>query len=182
MNKKLLIGLALITLSAMGCAMMMDMQAREKTYGKAAPVITASFASKELRPGDNWKIYLKASDPDGDMESIVAVVEQKGLGPYPVSYTRLKEGNQKELSGYVFLNTSGPYGESWLYSYSLTVTVQIRDKARHYSQPLVFPVSFDLRYTQQSPPPGTFEENNLGPVLVVLRPIDGGGGAPIDSD
>lgn len=45
MNKKLLIGLALI-LPAMGCAAMMDMQVREKTYGKAAPVITASFASQ----------------------------------------------------------------------------------------------------------------------------------------
>jgi hypothetical protein len=75
----------------------------------------------------------------------------------------------------VFLNTSGPYGDSWLYSYSLTITIQMKDKAGHYSQPVVFPVSFDLRYTQQSPPPGTFEENNLGPILVELRPIDGGG-------
>jgi hypothetical protein len=164
-----------LVLPAVGCAMMMDMQVREKTYGKAAPVITASFASQELRPGDNWKIYLKASDPDGDMESIVAVVDQKGVGSYPLSSTKLKEGNGKELSGYVFLNTSGPYGDSWLYSYSLTITVQIKDKAGHYSQPVVFTVSFDLRYTQQSPPPGTFEENNLGPILVELRPIDGGG-------
>lgn len=174
MNKKLLAGLALILLSVVGCAMMMDMQVREKAYGKAAPVITESFASKELRPGDHWKIYLKAYDPDGDMESIVAVVDQKGLGAYPLSFTRIKEGNGKELSGYVFLNTSGPYGDSWLYSYSLTVTVQVRDKARHYSEPVNFTVSFDLRYTQQSPPPGTFEEKNLGPILVQLRPIDGG--------
>jgi len=177
MNKKLLIGLALI-LPAMGCATMMDMQAREKTYGKAAPVITESFASQELRPGDTWKIYLKASDPDGDLQSVVAVVEQKGVGSYPLSYTKLKEGNQKELSGYVYLNTSGPYGDSWLYSYSLTITVQVKDKAGHYSQPVVFPVSFNNRFTQQPPPSGIYEENNLGPVLVVLHPIDGG--APSD--
>jgi hypothetical protein len=174
MNKRVIAVMALI-LPAVGCAMMMDMQTREKAYGKAAPVITASFASQELRPGDNWKIYLKASDPDGDMESVVAVVDQKGVGSYPLSFTKLKEGNGKELSGYVFLNTSGPYGDSWLYSYSLTITIQMKDKAGHYSQPVVFPVSFDLRYTQQSPPPGTFEENNLGPILVELRPIDGGG-------
>jgi hypothetical protein len=173
MNKMVFVGMALI-LPAMGCATMMDMQAAEKIYGKAAPVITTSFASQELSPGDNWKIYLKASDPDGDMQSVVAVVEQRGVGTYPVSTTKLKEGNQKELSGYVFLNTSGPYGDSWLQSYSLTITVQIKDKAGHYSQPVVFPVSFNLSYTQQSPPPGTYEENNLGPVLVVLRPIDGG--------
>ncbi|KPK89516.1 MAG: hypothetical protein AMJ94_11895, partial [Deltaproteobacteria bacterium SM23_61] len=81
-----------LILPAAGCAMMMDMQAREKTFGKAAPVITASFASPELSPGDTWKVYLKASDPDGDMESIVAVVDQTGLGSYPLSFTKLKEG------------------------------------------------------------------------------------------
>ena len=173
MRKMIFAGLALI-LTVAGCATMMDMQAREKTYGKAAPVITESFASQEMRPGDNWKIYLKASDQDGDMQSVVAVVDQKGVGPYPVSFTKLKERNQKELSGYVYLNTSGPYGDSWLYSYSLTITVQIKDKAGHYSQPVVFSVSFNNRFTQQAPPPGIYEENNLGPVLVVLRPIDGG--------
>jgi hypothetical protein len=181
MNKMAMVAMALILPTA-GCAMMMDMQMREEKFGKAAPVITASFASPELSPGDNWKIYLKASDPDGDMDSIVAVVDQTGVGSYPLSFTKLKEGNGKELSGYVFLSTSGPSGDSWLYSYSLTVTVQIKDKARHYSQPVVFPVSFNLRYTQQAPPPATFEENNLGPILVDLRPVDGGEGASNDFD
>jgi hypothetical protein len=180
MNRKLLVGLALILLPAMGCATMMDMQEREKIYGKTAPVITESFASQELRPGDDWKIYLKASDPDGDMQSVVAVVEERGVGPLPVSITKLKEGNQKDLSGYVFLNTAGPYGVSWLYSYSLTIMVQIKDKAGHYSNPVVFSVSFNDRYTQQPPPPGVFRENNLGPVLVELRPIDGGTGHDFD--
>jgi hypothetical protein len=84
------------------------------------------------------------------------------------------------LSGYVFLNTAGPYGVSWLYSYSLTIMVQIKDKAGHYSNPVFFHVSFDNRYTQQPPPPGVFRENNLGPVLVELRPIDGGAGHDFD--
>ncbi len=179
MNKMVFVAMALI-LPAVGCASMMDMQARENTYGKAAPVIAASFASQELRPGDSWKIYLKASDPDGDMQSVVAVVEERGVGPLPISYTKLKDGNQKELSGYVYLNTSGPYGDSWLYSYSLTITIQIKDKAGHLSQPVSFPVSFGNRATQQSPPPGTYAENNLGPVMVVLRPIDGGVGTDFD--
>jgi hypothetical protein len=113
------------------------------------------------------------------MQSVVAVVEERGVGPLPISYTKLKDGNQKELSGYVYLNTSGPYGDSWLYSYSVTITIQIMDKAGHYSQPAVFPVSFNGRYIQQPPPPGTFAENDLGPVLAVLRPIDGGTGVDL---
>ncbi len=171
MRKMIFAGLALI-LTVSGCATMMGMEEREKLYGKASPVIIESFASKEIKAGDQWKIYLKASDPDGDMESVFAVVEQRGQGPYPGSYTRLKEGNLKELSGYVFLNTSGPYGNSWLYSYSLTVWVQIKDKAGHLSQPVSFQVSFNNRVTEQPPPSGTYEEKSLGPILVVLRPIE----------
>ncbi len=34
----------------------------------ASPVITSHFASSDLRPGDTWKIYLKASDSEGDMK------------------------------------------------------------------------------------------------------------------
>ena len=33
---------------------------------KEGPVIGQSFASKEMRPGDVWKVYLKASDPGED--------------------------------------------------------------------------------------------------------------------
>jgi hypothetical protein len=56
--------------------------AAEKAEGKAAPTITASFAASEMTPGATWKIYLKASDPDGDMRYIVAVVKQAGTGVY----------------------------------------------------------------------------------------------------
>lgn len=178
--KNIIVAGMVVLLLTVGCATMMSFEEREKTYGKEAPVITETFASKQMNPADTWKVYLKASDPDGDMESVVAVVEQSGLGPYPVSFTKLREGNRKELSGYVFLNTSGPQGSSWLHSYSLTLTVQVKDKAGHYSQPAVFAVSFNNRFTQQPPPPGIYEENNLGPILVVLRPIDGGAQTDFD--
>jgi hypothetical protein len=70
---------------------------------KAAPVITQSFASPQIAPGKNWRIYLKASDADGDMEGIVSTVHQPGVGTYPVSSTRTGENYRKELSGYVYL-------------------------------------------------------------------------------
>jgi uncharacterized protein YceK len=69
-----------VLLLTVGCATMMSFEEREKTYGKEASVITGSYASKQMKPGDTWKVYLKASDPDGDMESIVATVDMVGTG------------------------------------------------------------------------------------------------------
>jgi len=76
-----------------------------KIYGRGVPVITQSFASNEIRPGETWKVYLNAHDPDGDMKQIVCVIEQPGVGVYPAAYTRIKADNRKELSGYIYLTT-----------------------------------------------------------------------------
>ena len=172
----ILAGMAAVLLMA-GCATIKSVEEREKTYGKEAPVITETFASKQLRPGDTLKIYLKASDPGGDIYKIVAMVNQPGLGLYPVSYTQVPQENGKELSGYVYLNTQGPYDVGWQNFLSLSVTVQIQDRAGHFSEPVIFPLSFQSRYTQEPPPSGKFKEQDLGPIMVVLRPPDGDQGS-----
>ena len=168
MKNKIVAGLVLLLLIA-GCATMMSFEEREKTYGKEASVITETFASKQLRPGDTWKVYLKASDPDGDMQSIVATVDLVGSGTHPASFTRIKDGNRKELSGYVSLNTWNPSGEGWLNNLTLTLTVQIKDRAGHLSKAVTFPLEFNSRYVQEPPPPGVFPEQNLGPIMITLR-------------
>ena len=48
--------------------------------GQGYKVITQSFASQEINPGGTWKIYLKASNPDGEMMSIYDSVDQPGVG------------------------------------------------------------------------------------------------------
>ncbi len=173
MKKKLFI-FPLLFLFVMGCAMMMDMTAREKVYGKAAPVITDSFASKELMPGDTWKVYLKASDPDGDMDYVISEIYQPGVGDYPISFTRIREGNGRELNGYVYLNTLGSMGSQWENFWTITLTVFIKDKAGHYSKPVAFQVTFQGRSSQEPPPSGVFQEQDLGPILVTLHPITDG--------
>ena len=171
MKSRIAVGMVILLL-VVGCATTMNFEEREKAYGKEASVITETFASKQMRPGDTWKIYLNASDPGGDMNKIVVLVNHPGLGPYPISFTKIKEGNGKELSGYIYLNTSGPYGSDWQNFLAISVTVQIQDRAGHFSEPVSFPLSFQNRYTQDPPPPGKFKEESLGPILVVLRPPD----------
>lgn len=168
MKNRIVAGMVVLLLTV-GCATMMSFEEKEKIYGKETPVITETYASKQINPVDTWKVYLKASDPDGDMESVVATVHMVGSGTHPVSYTRIKDGNRKDLSGYVSLSTSNPSGEGWLNNLTLTLTVQIKDRAGHLSKAVTFPLEFNSRYVQESPPPGVFPEQYLGPIMITLR-------------
>lgn len=173
MRSKGLAGVIFLLLGAVSCAHLGGMEEKEKIYGKNSPVIEKSFASSQLRPGALWKIYIRASDPDGDMETIETVVEQTGMGTYPASFIRIKSENGKELSGYVYLNMSGPSGYDFLYNQELTVSVQIKDKAGHTSSPVSFKVLLLAGKVPKTPPEGVFKEAELGPIMVTLRPASG---------
>jgi hypothetical protein len=168
MERKFLAGFLLLFFLT-GCLAMEPIEVREKTFGKGVPVVSESFASPKITAGGTWKVYLTASDPDGDMKNIVSVIDQSGVGTYPVSITRIKDGDRQELSGYVYLNT--PLGFDML---NLTLHIQIEDKAGHYSKPASFPLTFAARDRQEPPPQGLFKEKNLGPILIQLRTILGG--------
>jgi hypothetical protein len=168
MKNKIVAGLIILLLTA-GCATLMSFEEKEKVYGKETPVISESYASKQINPGDTWKVYLKASDPDGDMDSIVAVINMVGSGTHPVSFTRIMDGSRKNLSGYLSLSTINPSGDAWLNNLTLTLTVQIKDRVGHLSQPATFTLEFNRRYSQEPPPPGVFPEQYLGPIMITLR-------------
>jgi hypothetical protein len=148
------------------------MEIKADAEGRGTPLITQSFASKQIGPNDTWKVYLKASHPDGKMKNIFSLIEQPGVGTYSASITRIKEENRKELSGYIYLNTLGPGNQ--LNFVNLTLTVQIQDMAGHFSAPAVFPLSIYTRFTQEGPPQGVFKEQDLGPIMIRLSTIDGG--------
>lgn len=167
MYKKLTIIVSLLFLMA-GCAALDPVEVREQKYGKSIPIISESFASKQIKPGDTWKVYLKAYDPDGDMQNIVCVIDQAGKGVYPVSRTKIREEDRKELSGFVYLFTAGIQGLNYV---PLTLTVQIEDKAGHFSQPVSFPLYINNVSNQEKPPSGVFQEKELGPILINLRPL-----------
>jgi len=163
----------MILVGILGCAHTGGIEEKEQTFGKNPPVIKQSFASNQLKPGDQMRIYVLASDPDGDMHTLIAVVQQPGMGSYPVSRTKIKEENAKELSGYFYLNTGGPFGTGFLENQELTVTLQIKDKAGHASQPVTLGVQFLSGQPPKSPPSGVFKEDALGPIMVTLRPASG---------
>jgi hypothetical protein len=135
------------------------------------PVVTQFFAAQEIRPGETWKIYLRASDPEGEMKAIYATIDQPGRGPQSAGPIPVPEGQRRELSGFLYLNTAGNPGSAFL---NLTLTVQIRDRAGNYSHPISFSLALNPRAVQESPPAGVFEERDLGPIMVSLDPGTGG--------
>ena len=166
MKRKPLAVFVILFLAA-GFSTMMAAEIQERKDVKAVPVITQSFAAREVKPGDTWKVYLNASNPDGGLTNIYAVVDQPGGAEYPVSIIRILGQNHKELSGYIYLNTWTPYAT--LEFVSLKLTVQVQDRAGRFSAPVVFPLFIHSRAIQEPPPQGVFKEDDLGPVLVSLR-------------
>jgi len=153
-----------------GCAFLGGIAEREKIYGKAAPVITEAFASKQVSSGDTWRVYINASDVDGDMDQIYCSIDQAGVEPrYPTTYTKIRQDQQKNLSGYLNLDTSGLYRSIDIY-----LTLSIRDKAGHFGAPATFPLNIiqpsgrQKEIRQEDPPPGIFQNKDLGRIMIVL--------------
>jgi hypothetical protein len=105
------------------------------------------------------------------MKAIYATVDQPGRGPQSAGPILIPEGQRRELSGFLYLNTFGTPGLVFM---NLTLTVQIQDRAGNYSHPISFPLTLNPRAVQESPPTGTFEERDLGPILVTLDAGTGG--------
>jgi hypothetical protein len=130
--------------------------------GENAPVITIAFASKELPPGDTWKVFLRAQDPGGDMNRIVCTLEQPGGAP-AVSFIEIRDDRRGNLSGYVYLNTTGALGFPFA---SCRLTIQIQDQKGNLSNSVSFPLSLNPKAVPQIPPAGAFQDEDLGPVQV----------------
>lgn len=129
------------------------------------PVITNAFASGELAPGETWKIFLQAEDPDGDMVRIICTFEQPGGGVQPAAFIKIREDRRRNLSGYIFLNTAEAPGQSFAGG---RLTVQIQDRKGALSNSESFAVDLNPRALQKNPPPGVFRDENLGPVQLVF--------------
>ena len=167
MNRKFFAGgMALFLFT--GCSACESLEVKELKYGKAPPVIEQSFASKAMRKGDTWRIYLRASDPDGDMKTIIAYFKRgAGGGPTAVSHTQIKENDRREINGYLYWYP-GPEVDGFP---EIAMTIQIEDMAGHFSKPFSLPLRIQPSGSQELPPEGAFQEKELGPIMITLKPV-----------
>ena len=100
------------------------------------------------------------------MKYIFITISQPGVGIYPVSITRVKDENRKELSGYIYLNTA-PAAQANFFNLTLTLSVSIKGTGG-FSEPAMFALAFKGKPSLEGPPDGVFKEQNLGPISVSL--------------
>jgi len=167
MDRKFFTGILALLLFT-GCTACESLEVKEEKYGKALPVIEQSFASKAMRKGDTWRIYLRASDPDGDMKTILAYFKKGGGGgPTAVSHTQIKENDRREINGYLYWHP-GPEVENFS---EMAMTIQIEDMAGHFSKSVSLPLRIQPSGSQELPPEGAFQEKELGPIMITLKPV-----------
>ena len=125
------------------------------------PEIIFSWAQASIRQGDDWRIYISATDPDGDMTRIYCRVDQPGGQVYRIDMTNIKRGMEGHLSGHLVLRT---YSSQDLFGTSLTLIVIIADRAGNESKPVAFPLTIDGDRMQPPPfdrlPPGALKQLN----------------------
>lgn len=98
--------------------------------GPNPPLLEDIFAASAVPRGGVWNVFVKGSDPDGDMSHLWVIVSQ--LGKRSESETiALKGSDQRAFSGYFTIYPRGANFSPWE---DLRVTVRIRDRAGHLSE------------------------------------------------
>jgi hypothetical protein len=140
-------------------------QQLEEAYGTAPPTIDSTFASKTILPRSVWRIYLNASDPDGDIQYAQFWVEVPwNTSPFLVKVNPEQDGS---LSGYFefdmlwFLN----FAPMWI-----RVQVTLEDKAKHKSELVEYVASISASSQPDLPPKGLFQQRFLGRIPAELMP------------
>lgn len=101
--------------------------------GPNPPRIDGTFAVSSMWLGKTWEIFVEGSDPDGDMDYIWAEVSQLGGHMWDQHLIRLKGPDQTRFRGVIELPTPSFFSRKiWE---TLRVTLRIRDRAGHYSEP-----------------------------------------------
>jgi len=144
-----------------------------KNAGVKAPMITHAFAVDRGHYGYIWKIYIEAEDPDGDMDKIAVVVDQRGYGYYPTDWIFLKPQFREHLIGYLQWNTFSSKASHLPDGTQMTVKVSIFDKAENESDQVVIPFTFksgiNNPYEYQLPAPfDKLKIPRLGHIMIDL--------------
>ncbi len=175
--RSILLG-GLFLVFAAGCVVVdqRSPQELEKAYGPNKPKVQDIFASKEVFSGEAWKIYLNASDPDGDMTFIQVSLWVPGGILLPVRL-EVPASSGKELSGYLVLYTSDlPFSVQRFGGSEITIYIALEDRAGHVSERAITSTRLILGATEEPPPAGKFQERYLGTVPVRFMQTPGLGG------
>ena len=124
------------------------------------------YASPTATWGENWKIYVKAHDQDGDIWEAQFNAKQPGVlyGAFE-GHVILPRRLWKSIDGYFYLQIPPqPFRLGWV---ELTMTMQLVDRGNRKSQKLTFPLSIGSK--SQEPPPEGFTEKPVQHIPILIR-------------
>ena len=147
MTKKVFF-ITLVSLLLVNCGFKWEGQGPGPRDEGSPPQILASYAEQVVRPGETWKVYLRARDVDCDMTYVITDLWQSGGGSYPVSFTPIRKHPCPELVGYVFLKTPADGNLVWE---QFQARLFVRDRRRNRSNSLQLPLTFDQVEAKKPP-------------------------------
>jgi hypothetical protein len=127
------------------------------------PVLEKVWASPVMPNGSLVKIYIKASDPDGDMKWLYisgGVGKQSVLGAVPI---RLKGESTKSLDGYVYWDSSRVTAGD----VSATAEISVEDAKGNESG--AKSITFELKKgkdVKAQKAPSDFQDKEIGPIMM----------------
>jgi len=128
-----------------------------------APVLEKVWAPAELTSGKILKIYLKASDPQGDMRWLVVSGGRAGTthpsGAVPI---RLKKSLGKDLNGYIYWDTS----KAFIKEATVKVEILVEDWKGNESETKSVTVKIVNKGVKAEKAPADFQEVEIGPIMV----------------
>jgi hypothetical protein len=136
-------------------------QTMARGESQEGPVISDFFASRQIKPGEPWKVYINAQIADGEMCAFIFKVSLPGGSVCPLAKMEIKEPYRQRLSGYLSLRIGML---DYLEPQNLVLILQIKDKAGHFSAPAFFPLMIDPKAQKENLQVGIFREVHLSAI------------------
>ena len=154
MRRVIVFGLVL-GLMVLGSAMVSSAQ--------EGPKVEKVWAPAEFNFGSLLKIYVKASDPTGDMRWLVVTAGGGGITkPVGAAPIRLKKGAGKDLNGYVYWDSSRAFQKSG----TATVEIIVEDMKGNESAPMSVTIKMVTKGANAEKPPADFQEVEIAPIMI----------------
>ncbi len=142
------------------------------------PALEAVWAQSEIGYSQLWRIYVRATDPDADLDKVWVTFSRYG-GTYPGEFLILPAAQRRQTNGYVQVWVR-MRGESGLREPFLPARAQVRveDRAGNMSdaRAFEFTVVNGMAPDKGQPPDGFAREAKLGELRFTIERLGAGNG------
>ena len=142
---------------------LMVLGAASVSSAQGGPVLEKVWAPAEVNYGSILKVYVKASDPEGDMRWVLVSAGKTGQAqPTGSTPIRLNKASRKSVNGYVYWDTTKAAQKNT----AGIISIQVEDFKGQESEPMTVTVKIVPKGAKVEQVPAEFQEAEIGPVLL----------------